>query len=241
MCERISSKADKSQFLTGTPGNGLRIGYDCDCQKGNSAVLMESCKMRVFLAGVACVGKTTVGARLADLLDCPFFDLDLEVERFYGTPIERLQSRYLTSHSFRLAAPRALTHVLSQVESGSWVIALPPRGLIGSYWTVVKKTQDAIIVVLEDVPENILKRITFYDIDSRQIQKTLTKREKGLYLRKIKGDITYFSRSFQKAHMPVDITGCNAEEASRKVGNALAMALSREQRQKQEQTPRSTC
>jgi Shikimate kinase len=60
--------------------------------------------MRVFLAGVACVGKTTVGARLADLLGCLFFDLDLEVERFYETSIERLQSRYLTSHSFRLAS-----------------------------------------------------------------------------------------------------------------------------------------
>jgi hypothetical protein len=56
--------------------------------------------------------------------------------------------------------------------------------------------------------------------------KTLTEREKNLYLREIKRDITYFGRSFQKAHMSVDITGCNAEEASRKVGNELAMALS---------------
>jgi len=192
--------------------------------------------MRIFLAGVACVGKTTIGARLANLLGCRFFDLDLEVERFYETSIERLQSRYLTSHSFRLAASRALTHLLSQVESSNWVIALPPSGLMGSYWRVVKKTQDATIVVLKDVPENILKRITFYDIDSCQIERTLTEREKGLYLRRIKGDITYFSRSFQKAHMSVDITGCNPEEASRKVGSELAMALSREQRQEQEQT-----
>jgi hypothetical protein len=36
--------------------------------------------------------------------------------------------------------------------------------------------------------------------------------------------------------MSVDITGCNPEEASRKVGSELAMALSREQRQEQEQT-----
>jgi shikimate kinase len=192
--------------------------------------------MRIFLAGVACVGKTTIGARLANLLGCRFFDLDLEVERFYETSIERLQSRYLTSHSFRLAASRALTHLLSQVESSNWVIALPPSGLMGSYWRVVKKTQSATIVALKDVPENILKRITFYDIDSCQIERTLTEREKGLYLRRIRGDITYFSRSFQKAHMSVDITGCNPEEASRRVESELAMALSREQRQEQEQT-----
>jgi shikimate kinase len=192
--------------------------------------------MRVFLAGVACVGKTTVGARLADLLGCLFFDLDLEVERFYETSIERLQSRYLTSHSFRLAASRALTHVLSKVENSNWVIALPPSGLMGSYWRVVKKTQDATIVVLKDVPENILKRITFYDIDSCREQRTLTECEKALYLREIKEDISYFSRSFRKAHMSVDITGCNPEEASRKVGSVLAMALSKKQRQEQEQT-----
>jgi shikimate kinase len=157
--------------------------------------------MRVFLAGVACVGKTTVGARLADLLGCLFFDLDLEVERFYETSIERLQSRYLTSHSFRLAASRALTQVLSKVGSSNWVIALPPSGLMGSYWRVVKKTQDATIVVLKDEPENILKRIAFYDIDSCRKQTNMTKREKEHYLQKIKGDITYFSRSFRKAHM----------------------------------------
>ena len=148
--------------------------------------------MRVFLTGVACVGKTTVGARFADLLGCLFFDLDLEIERFYETSIERLQSRYLTSHSFRLAASRALRHVLSQVESSNWVIALPPSGLMGSYWRVVKKTQGATIVVLKDAPENILKRIIFYDMDSCQIQRGLTAREKDLYLRKVKGDITYF-------------------------------------------------
>jgi shikimate kinase len=31
--------------------------------------------MRIFLAGVSCVGKTTVGIKLAELLGCPFFDL----------------------------------------------------------------------------------------------------------------------------------------------------------------------
>jgi hypothetical protein len=36
--------------------------------------------------------------------------------------------------------------------------------------------------------------------------------------------------------MSVDITGCNPEEASRKVGSVLAMALSKEQWQEQEQT-----
>jgi shikimate kinase len=32
--------------------------------------------MRIFLTGVSCVGKTTIGAKLAGLLGIAFFDLD---------------------------------------------------------------------------------------------------------------------------------------------------------------------
>ena len=42
--------------------------------------------MRVLLTGVTCVGKTTIGPKLAELLGIPFFDLDLEVEAFFTTP-----------------------------------------------------------------------------------------------------------------------------------------------------------
>ena len=52
--------------------------------------------MKILLVGVACVGKTTIGERLAERLDYPFFDLDEEVEKFYGTSIERLQKRWNT-------------------------------------------------------------------------------------------------------------------------------------------------
>jgi hypothetical protein len=35
------------------------------------------------------------------LLEYRFFDLDVETERFFGTSIERLRNRLLTSHDFR--------------------------------------------------------------------------------------------------------------------------------------------
>ena len=136
--------------------------------------------MRILLAGVSCVGKTTIGAQLAGLLEYPFFDLDVEIERFFETSIERIQNRYLTSHDFRRAAAQALKHVLSREDSYNCVIALPPSGLLGGYWKVVTKTQDAAIVVLKDTPENILARITFYDINSRPIPRSLTDREAHL-------------------------------------------------------------
>ena len=89
------------------------------------------------------------------------------------------------------------------------------------YWKVIKNMAESTIVVLQDTPENILRRITFYDIDSHQIQKELTDREKRLYLREIKRDMTYFRRSYQKAHIAVDIAGWSPDEASLRIKDLL--------------------
>jgi shikimate kinase len=178
--------------------------------------------MRIFIGGVACVGKTTIGARLADFLRRRFYDLDAETERFFGTSIERLQNRHLTPNGFRRDVAKALQHILSLEESRNCVIALPPRGLMGPCWKVLQETQDVVIIVLVDSPENILERIAFYDIDSGKIDKILTDDERRHYLREIRGDIRYFRRSWQKAHLIIDIAECrDAENATHKVLGAL--------------------
>ena len=177
--------------------------------------------MRIFLAGVACVGKTTVGARLADLLQWPFFNLDSEMERHFNTSIERLRMRCLTSYAFSLAGAEVLKHILWRDDSGNCVIALSPKGLMGGYWQVIRKMRDAFIVVLQDTPENILERITFYDIDSRLIQKSLTDEERKYYLKDIRADVAYFRRSFGRAHVSVEIAGCGPDAAALKVKRAL--------------------
>jgi shikimate kinase len=180
--------------------------------------------MRILITGVACVGKTTIGAKLAALLGYQFFDLDIEIERFFGAAIPRLRQRWLSQYSFRVEAAKALKHVLSRKGSRDCVIALPPSGLMDAYWRVVKTTKAAIVVV-QDKPENILKRITFYDDDSRLIDKTLTDREKRYYLRDIKADMTYFGRTYRRANLTVDIAGLGAEEATQKVKDMLTKCL----------------
>jgi shikimate kinase len=55
--------------------------------------------VRVFLVGVACVGKTTIARALAKRLGYPAFDLDDEVEKHFGASIESLQRRFLTDYS----------------------------------------------------------------------------------------------------------------------------------------------
>jgi shikimate kinase len=176
--------------------------------------------MRIFLTGVGCVGKTTIGEKLGELLGVRFFDLDYEVERFFKTSIERLQNKFLTIHSFRNEAAKALVHLLSNPESKDCVIALPPSGLMGGYLRAIKKTH-GITVVVTDKPENILARITFYDIDSRPIDRKLSPKEKQQYLREIKKDITYFGTSYQRANLHVDISALNADQAAHKVKVAI--------------------
>lgn len=176
--------------------------------------------MRIFLTGVGCVGKTTIGKKMAELLGVRFFDLDNEVESFFDTSIERLQNRFITIHSFRNEAAKALVHLLSRPESRDCVIALSPSGLMGGYLRAIKKANGTTVVVT-DKPENILARIRFYDIDSRPIEKKLTPKEKKLYLRGIKKDITYFRTSYQRATLQVDISALNADQAARKVKEAI--------------------
>jgi shikimate kinase len=177
----------------------------------------------LFLTGVGCVGKTTIGGEVAKLMGLAFFDLDYETETFFGTSIERLQSRFLTSHSYRPEAVKALLHLLERPESQHSVIALPPSGLMGAYLRAVRRS-DGVVVALVDQPENILERITFYDIDSNLIERQLTDREKRLYLREIKKDITYFGRTYARADLRIDIAGLDVGAAARKVQESV-MAL----------------
>ena len=172
--------------------------------------------MRILLTGVSCVGKTTVGIKLAELLGCSFFDLDNEIERFFSMPIEHLQDKFLTMYSFRQEASKALKHLLKREDSKDSVIALPPSGLMDNYWRLVKR-ENGTIVVLTDDATNILKRITFYDKDSSRIEKHLTEKEKTLYLKEIKKDFTYFNRTYKRADISVHISGLGPEQAAEKV------------------------
>ena len=101
-------------------------------------------------------------------------------------------------------------------------------------WLLEGCQRNAGIVVLRDTPENTLRRITFYDIDSRPLHKRLTDRERGFYLREIGRDIAYFNRSYRRAHVSVDIAGCGPNEASRKVRDSLTPALLKDPREASE-------
>jgi len=77
------------------------------------------------------------------------------------------------------------------------------------------------VVVVKDDPINILKRIVFFDDESRPIQKELTQAELEHYLDEIEKDTRYFGRSYAKAHVAVHIKGLCPGEAAEKIQEAL--------------------
>jgi shikimate kinase len=172
--------------------------------------------MKIGLVGVSCVGKTTMGKRLAERLGYAFFDLDAEIEDTFGTSIERLKSELLTEYSFRQKAALVLKRLVRQQEKPHCVVALPPSGLMDHYARVLKQG-DCVTIALYDRPEHILARITFYDKDSHPIHKRLTEAEKAYYMREITADMTYFGRWHRKAHWQVDIAGLGIERSVAKI------------------------
>jgi shikimate kinase len=189
--------------------------------------------MKVLLAGISCVGKTAIGMRLADKLGCPFYDLDQEIEGHFGEPMAKLKARILTPYSFRKeCASPVLRALMEGGQDASFVLALCPSGLMDCLYGIIKRT-DATVVVLTDTAENILSRITFYDNDSRPISRTLNDEERAYYLKDIRGDISYFKRTFLRADLAVDIAGLGIDDSAAKVERLLR------QRQAEADRPRT--
>ncbi|HXL15927.1 MAG TPA: shikimate kinase, partial [Streptosporangiaceae bacterium] len=186
---------------------------------GSSGGGSEESELRVSLVGVSCVGTTTIGRILADRRGWPFFDLDDEIERHFGTSIERLQARFLTGYSYRKECAVVLERIAT--ANSDCVIALPPSGLRDAFLRVVRRVP-GVTVAIHDTPENIMERITFYDIDSRRIEKHLTDEERRLYLKEIKADISYFKRPYERADLHVTIAGLDPEASAAAVDARLS-------------------
>jgi shikimate kinase len=181
--------------------------------------------MQILLTGVSCVGKSTVGKIVGELLGIQFFDLDKEVEAFYETSIERLQNQSFNMYEFRDKAAKVLIQLLNRPEAKDCVIALPPRGLMGGYLSAIKKYATGFTIVITDTPENLTGRVRYYDIDSRPIERQLSVEDKKFIVREFKKDMTYFRKSYEKANAQIDISGLDQFQAAHKIVEFVKSAL----------------
>jgi len=162
--------------------------------------------MKIYIVGISCVGKTTIGSKLAESLNYTFYDLDEEVERFYQKPIEQIQNECYSIIGFRQKASIVLDNLFTTVENS--VIAGTTAGLKDSYFKIYqkhKKRKDLISIHIIDDPENVLNRLTFYDADSKMYEKALDDKMRKMYLKEIVADWKYFQKSLNLADLQVSI------------------------------------
>ena len=171
--------------------------------------------IKIYLVGVSNVGKSTIGKLLAGELEFVFYDLDGEIEKYFGKPIECIQENFLFPYSYREETRIVLRELLN--KKGNSVIASCPSGLRDVYLREYKisrknKENTLISIHISDKPENILERITFYDKESRLLNKKLSEKEKGLYLKEIKKDITFFNKFNNRADYEFNIEGLKLDK-----------------------------
>jgi shikimate kinase len=161
---------------------------------------------KIYIVGISCVGKSTIGRILADHMGFEFYDLDEEIEKHYQKPIEKLQYDCLTMNGYKQKASVVLDRLFKTKDNS--VISGTPSGLRNSYLQVYKKQKKEINIIsinIIDTPENILKRLTFYDVDSNLLSLDLDENEKKKYLKSITGDLNYFKQSLNRADLQINI------------------------------------
>lgn len=177
--------------------------------------------MKIFLVGISCIGKTTIGRKLAKEIGYRFFDLDHEIEMFFNKPIAKIKSKFITDYSYMDHASVVLKNIIAVNKEHNYIVALPPSGLRDAFLRALKKEEERIVIALHDRPENILNRITFFDDDSNLIERTLNEKEKKAYLRELRLDNTYFNRTYKRADYHVDIDGLSIDQSVEKLKEVI--------------------
>jgi len=181
--------------------------------------------MIIYLVGATCVGKTTIGKMLAEKIAFSFVDLDDEIENYFEKSTERIRNEFITLCSCTEKTSIVLDKLFSEKEYT--VISGTPSGLMFSYLRVYKKhkSKKLISICLNDSPENILNRLTFYDIDSKLIPKKLDEEEKKFYLREVKADYNYFKKSHARADFQIDINNVKLENIPEMIVQKIGLHL----------------
>jgi shikimate kinase len=170
--------------------------------------------MRVYIVGVSCVGKSTVGALLAEKLGYAFIDFDVYVEKRFDNSIERIKNTCFNEHEYRDKVKHLLAEILDDFKDDV-VVAAPPGGLFRQYWNILKEHPDVITVALRDSAENIMKRLIFTDEDSNLIEEEVVNDDNWYrYFRDVQEDITYFRNTHKKAKIQCRINGMDAKQAA---------------------------
>ena len=167
--------------------------------------------MTILLFGVSCVGKTTIGAILAQHLAYSFYDLDDQIKPFYHTTLEAFVSKGTLSERDQKRG-EVISHLLSL--PGPKVIAVSPmsnRRFFGKF----VRMDNTLSIELIDTPENIFARMVFSDPEDKVYRDEEYKdRHRDHYLHEIQMDLNWYGRVYSFIPHKFDLGGKDPETAA---------------------------
>ena len=115
----------------------------------------RSTSRRVALIGLRGAGKSTLGAKLAERLDCPFIELSREIERIAGCGIGEIQALY-GIEAYRRYQTRALEET---INSHPAAVIATPGGLVSDADAFNRLLSNCNTIWLTARPEDHMQRV----------------------------------------------------------------------------------
>ncbi|HEX6308071.1 MAG TPA: shikimate kinase [Longimicrobiales bacterium] len=169
---------------------------------------------RCVLVGLAGAGKTTVGARIAEMLGWTFIDIDAEIERATGRSIADL-FRSDGEPAFRAMELRLTAGLSSQ----SNVVLAPGGGWAAQHGALESLGSGTAIVWLRVSPEEAIRRLG----GSSRDRPLLAGPDALGRMRELGREREPF---YRRADLSVDVDGRTAEEVSRTISEWLERSTS---------------
>jgi shikimate kinase len=171
--------------------------------------------MIIYLVGVSCVGKSTLGKLLANAYNFKFIDFDYEVMDTYHLNIDAIKREFeppLSDREYRNFVSPILDHLLYD-ESDNMVIAMPPSGLFPEYKNILDKHKDILTVELVDYVKSILNRLIYFDEDRKIWPIRISRQNRLYYENELKEDLKYYGQVNKSAMLKVHLSGKGIDDA----------------------------
>jgi len=151
----------------------------------------------IMLFGIANVGKTVTGKKLAKELNYTFLDLDEEIKKRFKTTLEKFMQDYPYPLERAKVKGKILKDLLEEYKDNI-VIAVSPIYYARNFNSLLDLDK-VIAIELQDSEEHIFKRLVFSDENDNIYKDDAYKeKHKDYYMRDIHEDIVYARRTLKK-------------------------------------------
>lgn len=160
--------------------------------------------MKLLIWGISCVGKTTIGRKLSEKLNCKFYDIDEIIIDRFGS-IDLFQEEFPDDDHRFFVKHLMMLDIISD-EENDFIMAVSPIFSIECIENILDTNVDSIEII--DNADSIYDRLVLEGDDALEYKT----KHKEYYMRQIKWDQLTSYREFRNIPK-VDIDNQNIDEA----------------------------